>query len=51
MVCEPLAGKRELFVNDNHTSQQWAKIGMHIAEKMYPDAAQITLIQEAVSGC
>ena len=50
VVCEPLAGKRELFVTDNHTSQQWAKIVVHIAEKMYPDAAQITLIQDNLSA-
>lgn len=50
VVCEPLAGKRELFVTENHGSKQWAKIVAHMAENMYPDAAQITLIQDNLSA-
>lgn len=50
VVCEPLAGKRELFVTENHTAHQWAKIVTHIAENMYPDAVQITLIQDNLSA-
>ena len=50
VVCEPLAGKRELFVTENHTAHQWAKIVTHIAEKMYPKATRITLIQDNLSA-
>lgn len=50
MVCEPLAGTRELFVTENHKAHQWAKVVAHIAEEMYPDAKKITLVQDNLAA-
>jgi DDE superfamily endonuclease len=44
MVCEPLAGRREIFVKDNHNRLNWAEIVRIVAEDMYPEAEQITII-------
>jgi hypothetical protein len=50
MVCEPLAGTREIFVTDNHNAHQWAEVATYIAEEMYPDAEVITLVQDNLSA-
>jgi transposase len=50
MICEPLAGKRELFVTPNHTAHQWAEIVAYIAEEMYPKAEKISLVQDNLSA-
>lgn len=50
MVCEPLAGKRELFVTENHKAHQWAQVVAHIAEDMYADAKKITLVQDNLAA-
>lgn len=50
MICEPLAGKRELFVTPNHTAHQWAEIVAYIAEEMYPEAEKISLVQDNLSA-
>jgi len=50
MVVEPLAGKREVFIEDNHNSQTYAKIIAHIAENTYPKAKRITLVEDNLSA-
>lgn len=50
MVCEPLAGKRELFVTENHKAHQWAQVVAHIAEDMYANAKKITLVQDNLAA-
>lgn len=50
MVCEPLAGKREIFVTDNHCAKQWAEVVTYIAENMYPQADMISLVQDNLSA-
>lgn len=50
VVCEPLAGKRTLFVTENHKAHQWAMIVAHIAEGMYPQAERITLVQDNLAA-
>jgi len=44
MVCEPLLGKRSIYVEDNHNRLTWAKVITIVAEQSYPDAEQITII-------
>lgn len=46
MIVEPLGGRREVFVEDDHTGATWAHKIAYIAEQMYPDAEQITLIED-----
>jgi len=44
MVCEPLAGQREIFVRENHNRLNWADIVRVVAEEMYPNAKRLTII-------
>lgn len=46
MVCEALAGVREVLVKDNHKATSYAQVLAHIAEEMYPQAEKITLIED-----
>ena len=46
MITEPLAGRREVLIKPNHNSQTYAQVIAHIAEQMYPQQQQITLIED-----
>jgi hypothetical protein len=48
LVCEPLRGQREIFVNHNRLS--WAEVVRVIAEELYPEAEKITLVQDNLSA-
>lgn len=50
VISEPLAGKREMFVTENHTARQWAEIVAYIAEKMYSEAEKISLVQDNLAA-
>ncbi len=50
MVCEPLRGKRETFVKDNHNRLSWAEVIRYIAEEMYPQAATITIVEDNLAA-
>lgn len=50
MVCEPLVGKRWVTVRDRHTRLDWAAVVADIVEQKYPNADQITLIQDNLSA-
>lgn len=50
MVVEPLAGRREVLVKDQHTRLDWAEVVAHVVEEMYPTAKQLTLIQDNLSA-
>jgi hypothetical protein len=50
MVVEALAGRREVFVEENHKGETYAKIVAHIVEQMYPDAKKITLVEDNLSA-
>ena len=50
MVCEPLMGKREIFVKDNHNRLNWAEVMRVIAEQMYPTAKKITIVQDNLAA-
>jgi hypothetical protein len=50
MIVEPLGKKREVFVEDNHTGNTWAKMMGYIAEQMYPDAKKVTVVEDNLSS-
>ena len=50
MIVEPLGGKREVLIKDSHDRFNWAHAITHISEQMYPEAEQITLIQDNLSA-
>jgi hypothetical protein len=50
MVVEPLGGRREVQVKDQHTRLDWAAVVAHVVEEMYPSASRITLIQDNLSA-
>jgi transposase len=50
MVVEPLAGRREVLVKDQHTRLDWAEVVAHVVEEMYPSAKKITLVQDNLSA-
>lgn len=46
MIVEPLAGRREVLVRDNHDRLSYGRALIHIADVMYPNAARITIIED-----
>jgi transposase len=50
MICEPKRGKRFVQVKDTHDSHQWARVVAFIAEKLYPEAKRITLVQDNLTA-
>ncbi len=50
MIVEPLGGRREVRVEDNHNGVTWAIIIAYIVEQMYPDADLVTLIMDNLSS-
>jgi len=46
MIIEPLAGRRDVLVRDNHDRLSYARALMHISEQMYPNAPRITIIED-----
>lgn len=50
MIIEALAGKREVHIEDDHSSQTYAKIIAYIAEQMYPHAKRITIVEDNLSA-
>jgi transposase len=50
MIAEPKKGKRFVQLKDTHDSHQWAKVVAHIAERLYPDATCITLVQDNLTA-
>lgn len=50
MVNEPLMGKREIFVKENHNRLNWAEVVRFIAEEMYPEAQKITIVEDNLAA-
>ncbi len=50
VVCEPLAGRREIFVRENHNRLNWAETVRLVAEEMYPHAERLTIICDNLSA-
>jgi hypothetical protein len=46
MICEPLAGQRDVEVTDRRTKKDYARCLKKIADQMYPDAEMIVLVQD-----
>lgn len=44
LICEPLAGEREIFVRENHDRFNWAETVRYVAQEKYPQAERITII-------
>ena len=50
MIVEPLGQKREVFIETDHTGNTWAKRIGYIAEKLYPNAKKITVVEDNLSS-
>ena len=50
MVVEPLAGKREVIIKDDHSAKSWAQVVTFITEQMYPQAKRITIVEDNLSA-
>lgn len=50
MICEPLAGQRQVLVKANHDRLCWGKAIAFIAEELYPQAEKITIVQDNLSA-
>jgi len=50
MIVESLKGHREVLVQEDHTGATWANNMAYIVEKMYPDAAKITIVLDNLSS-
>jgi len=50
MIVEPKGGRREVLVKDNHNRWSYAQVIQHIAERMYPNAPKITLVEDNLSA-
>lgn len=46
MIIEPLAGRREVLVRDNHDRLSYGRALLYIADVMYPAAPRITIIED-----
>jgi len=46
MICEPLAGQRDVDVTDRRTKKDYAECLRKISDEMYPDADVIVLVQD-----
>ena len=46
LVCEPLAGWRDVMVSDRRTRIDWAHCIQDLVDVHYPDAEQIVLVQD-----
>jgi transposase len=50
MITEPLGGKREVLVREDHTGITWALIMAYIVETMYPAAKIVTIVMDNLSA-
>ncbi len=50
MITEPLGGRREVLLKEDHTGVTWAKTMGYIADQMYPEVSKITIIQDNLSS-
>lgn len=46
MICEPLAGQRDVQVTDRRTKKDYALCLRKISDEMYPDAEKVVLVQD-----
>ena len=46
MLCEPLAGQREVLVKERRTKVDYAHVVRYLCDEMYPQAEKIVLVQD-----
>ena len=46
MICEPLAGQREVEVTDRRTKRDYAECLRKISDEIYPQAERVVLVQD-----
>ena len=50
MIAQALGERREVLIEDDHTSLTYAKVIAHIVEDMYPEAEKITIVEDNLSA-
>lgn len=50
MVFEPLAGKRYVSLEDNHTAKTWVKVVAALLDNQYKDCPGITLVEDNLTA-
>lgn len=50
MIVEPLGQHREIFIDDDHKGDTWARHMGYIAEQMYPNAKKVTVVEDNLSS-
>lgn len=50
MITEPLGGRREVLIREDHTGITWAHLMAYIVETMYPYAKIITIVMDNLSS-
>jgi hypothetical protein len=50
MICEPLAGQRQVLVKASHDRLCWAETVAFIANQLHPHARKITIVQDNLSA-
>lgn len=46
MIVEPLSGRREVLLRDNHDHLSYGRALLYICQQMYPTQPQITIIED-----
>lgn len=50
MAFEPLAGKRWLSLEEDHTAKSWVKVVSSLLDNQYKDCRRITLVEDNLSA-
>lgn len=50
MIVQPLGGRREIFVEDDHKGTTWAKTMCYITDEMFPNATKVTVVMDNLSS-
>jgi hypothetical protein len=50
MAFEPLAGKRYLCIEEDHTAKTWVKVVADLLDHQYKDCSRITLVEDNLSA-
>jgi len=50
MVFEPLAGKRYVRIEEDHTAKTWVKVVADLLDNQYRDCSRMTLVEDNLSA-
>lgn len=50
MAFEPLAGKRYVSIEENHSAKTWVKVVASLLDNQYRDCSRITLVEDNLSA-